>query len=1402
MKKYISFLVVISVLISSFVCYPVTSNAVSVPSAKLTDYRTIPNYDNIFTLESDVNTEYVLLDKLSDGYLVMTNKVHDAVVFDSDGTQKFDPSDENNIAYYLNNTFLNEVLPKEMIPFIAERGWKVEGGNVGGNCPETYIANCKISLLSFEEYNKYYKKFGTVDHNNEIDWYLRTGDGAKAGNVIAGGGVYANWGKFASLDATSLGGVRCVFVLTDEFFENVRLNTMKIGKNVLKTINENITAQSLKKAGYSETLLRKLGYESVKGYDEYVDVNIPNEPYYMQDHKYSYFEVNITQNSDITQKYTVEYTIGENDKKVIELDVLPRKESCNKISLKDEKKGVQNLDIKVFKDGQLVGYDSARICLIDFYKPTPLDKFTKTSINVVTWQTEENASRDRTSLESFLDINDRLAEAGFTKVRFSPEWVNVEREKGAYNFGDNFYKRILSLKENGVHINNYLVAYGNYYVAKGEIEHKMFPPNTLDGINAYVDYAVAADDWVNDIYKTGDAIDNIEVWNEPNLATFWHPKPDFIGYSQLINAAAFKFNKRKPDVGIMAGSITAADNQLIFDAMHRNNLLMYSDQISIHPYSYPNDPDGRWKNRVPEYLEAFERYGGWMDVAMTEVGWPTHDAYNTTPYDLQAIYMIKLLVYADEMGFSSTDIFSARDLGLQKSYVEHGFGIFEYNDRPKPSVASLSFFNNTNSDAVYAGEFEITEGVRSFLYKKPGEKNPYAICWIMEEGNEKEYTLKDNEFAKDIYGNKIEGKTITIGKSPVYIFSLPNSTYIKAIAHDTMAIYDELTEKLGEKFDFSLLKELSERAAKSKGSYSDCKKYLDEYFDIAEKYIDLTMNDEDMTYENSALVAYIMFKKGESMAASLEGLNMDYSSYLKNYEAIKREVADKKGDEPDSSLLYTDAMLRYAYKYNKYISAIKKMNEFSGKKARMGYYGYVIDKVSDLARAMIKHEEPDSSKAILTYTTQTRQNMYKGEKRKMKATLENLRKTDFSGTAVWVDENEAPIGEEIPLNVKAGEACDFEIEGTAPVIRDAGTYVYKILYKENGRVMKKQEMEVNLSSLVDLDLVASEKTLSNLDNITVEVKSTYDDEFVGKLILEAPDGWVVESEKEVSIPSGETIYVDFKVEKAAKVKYNEYFFKMRMLNEAGEEVATRERMLDFRIMVYDNTRFNPENFTGDIQGWENAYPIYIEAPENPSDINSWIGLNRSMKVLSKWNEDALYFMVDVYDSVHNNTFTGFDLWQGDSVQIAIDTLLNGLAPNTKSGFQSDDYEYGFGLTPSGLETYVYYGPDVKVGQIETQMFNMVRNDELGLARYLIKLPKENIKQVNLKQGNRFGFNIAVNDADVLLREGFSQYTSGICDSKNPSLYKTFELVAGDNGEFTQTDKIAFYQKVEELRTGF
>ena len=135
---------------------------VTLPVGKLSGALRNTPKENVFCTQSAPDKRFVLLDSDNDGYLVLADEIYLLREFDPDGTQKFDTEDENNIAYYLNNEFLNEdYIPSEIIKYIDfDREWKTEGGSANGNCPREYSQRCGVSLLGYAEFLKYYNKFG------------------------------------------------------------------------------------------------------------------------------------------------------------------------------------------------------------------------------------------------------------------------------------------------------------------------------------------------------------------------------------------------------------------------------------------------------------------------------------------------------------------------------------------------------------------------------------------------------------------------------------------------------------------------------------------------------------------------------------------------------------------------------------------------------------------------------------------------------------------------------------------------------------------------------------------------------------------------------------------------------------------------------------------------------------------------------------------------------------------------------------------------------------------------------------------------------------------------------------------------------------------------------------------
>ncbi|UKI35162.1 MAG: hypothetical protein L6V93_13125 [Clostridiales bacterium] len=143
-----------------------------------------------------------------------------------------------------------------------------------------------------------------------------------------------------------------------------------------------------------------------------------------------------------------------------------------------------------------------------------------------------------------------------------------------------------------------------------------------------------------------------------------------------------------------------------------------------------------------------------------------------------------------------------------------------------------------------------------------------------------------------------------------------------------------------------------------------------------------------------------------------------HRSELRIIKIQQNQYQTKKGDEPEASLFFTDAMLRYAKRYTNRIKEIKNMGSFNGDRERMGYYSYLSDKVCSLADIMQKYETPNPSRAIFTYSEQTRQTMCKGKTYTIKAEFENLRKKILTEPRRSLMNNVNLIGEEVSVKSK------------------------------------------------------------------------------------------------------------------------------------------------------------------------------------------------------------------------------------------------------------------------------------------------------------------------------------------------------------------------------------------------
>ncbi len=145
---------------------------------------------------------------------------------------------------------------------------------------------------------------------------------------------------------------------------------------------------------------------------------------------------------------------------------------------------------------------------------------------------------------------DQVNEVGFSTFRRGVYWDAVEKEKGVYNF-DQYQKEFDHAKSKGMRILGCLYGSNKLYEddGRGGIQ-------TQAGREGFANFAAA----VAKHFKDYDVI--WEVWNEPNIRTFWrkdgthNSEPFAQEYVDLVKTIMPAMLKADPDVFVMVGSVS------------------------------------------------------------------------------------------------------------------------------------------------------------------------------------------------------------------------------------------------------------------------------------------------------------------------------------------------------------------------------------------------------------------------------------------------------------------------------------------------------------------------------------------------------------------------------------------------------------------------------------------------------------------------------------------------------------------------------------------------------------------------------------------------------------------------------------------------------------------------------
>ena len=299
-----------------------------------------------------------------------------------------------------------------------------------------------------------------------------------------------------------------------------------------------------------------------------------------------------------------------------------------------------------------------------------------------------NAFNDPADVERTLTD---LAAVGCGWVRADFDWPSIEPERGTFDWTDT--DRFVALAARH-HVRVLaLLAYTPAWARPKGSSDKHPPTDAAD----YARFAAEA----ATRYRHA-TVGAWEIWNEPNSASFWQPKPDTKGYLNLLRAASATIRAADPDATIVTGGLAPAVDTRNRSEMSPETFLARLlaagasdsfDAVGSHPYSYPALPSDEttaaWNSfyRLPELHAKLESAGfGDRPIWITEVGAPTGTSDRAVSPEHQAEILGDALTTARSLPWvAHTFVYSYQDRSDDDTDPEANFGLRRADGSTKPA---------------------------------------------------------------------------------------------------------------------------------------------------------------------------------------------------------------------------------------------------------------------------------------------------------------------------------------------------------------------------------------------------------------------------------------------------------------------------------------------------------------------------------------------------------------------------------------------------------------------------------------------------------------------------------------------------------------------------------------------
>jgi len=280
-----------------------------------------------------------------------------------------------------------------------------------------------------------------------------------------------------------------------------------------------------------------------------------------------------------------------------------------------------------------------------------------------------------------------------------------------------------------------------------------------------------------------------------------------------------------------------------------------------------------------------------------------------------------------------------------------------------------------------------------------------------------------------------------------------------------------------------------------------------------------------------------------------------------------------------------------------------------------------------------------------------------------------------------------------------------------------------------------------------------------------------------KVSWEAPSTqWDVKpASKIVSLSPKDSVLLTFEVSNVER-ELRDYPTPEIKIEWTGKETLAKPVVITetLRLLkVYRTTYFRSSPvIDGKLDEWKGIQTIELGKEKDFAsfqDASNWTGpKDLSAEIFVARDVDHLYIAARVQDDVFNQTNIDALIYEGDSVQIAID-VLNDQDPFFREN-NLVNYEYAFASTPKGALTWRHIAPQTEPrGRDANVNLSISRDEENKVTIYEAAIPLLDMRAF-YKTQRVVGFSVIINDNDGKGRKGWLQWTPGVGDAKDAVYY--------------------------------